>query len=103
MGIILQTAHIYNRLTRRLGVECIAWGLIVDMKIEIHRVSCRACDEIFCGRTQKEANDKHRQHIKKCPLLTALIKVERFRRKAEKILGRKVTFLEAAKLLGVKK
>ena len=71
-------------------------------KILIHRVSCRGCDEIFNGVTPKEAEDKHRQHIKTCQAIIALQKVERFRKKAEKILGRKVTFLEAAKLVGVK-
>ena len=67
-------------------------------KIIIHRVSCRACNETFNGATPKEAEDKHRQHIKTCQAIIALEKVERFRKKAEKILGRKVTFLEAAKL-----
>lgn len=72
------------------------------MKIEIHRVSCRACDAIFCGTTPKEAEEKHRQHIEKCEIIKTLEKIERFRKKAEKILGRKMTFLEAAKLLGRK-
>lgn len=73
------------------------------MKIEIHRVSCRACEELFCGMTLDEAKEKHRQHIKTCPAIEALEKVERFRKKAEKILGRKMTFLEVAKLIGAKK
>ena len=72
------------------------------MKIEIYRVSCRACDEIFYGRTLKEAEKKHRQHIKKCDTIIALEKVARFQKEASKILGREVTYLEAAKLLGVK-
>ncbi len=59
------------------------------MKIEIHRVSCRACDEIFCGATSEEAKKKHQQHIKQCQTIKALKKIERFRKKAEKILGRK--------------
>lgn len=73
------------------------------MEIEIHRVSCRACDKIFCAETFKEAKDMHRQHIEKCKTIKALKKIERFRKKAEKILGRKMTFLEASKLLGAKK
>ena len=73
------------------------------MKVEIHRVSCRACDEIFHGRTLEEAEEKHRQHIKTCPTIEAFEKIERFRKEAEKILGRKMTFLEASKLLGAKK
>ncbi len=71
-------------------------------QIVIHRVSCRGCDEIFNGTTIEEAEDKHRKHIKTCQALKTLEKVERFRKKAEKILGRKMTFLEAAKLMGVK-
>ena len=71
-------------------------------KIVIHRVSCRACDEIFNGATPKEAEDKHCQHIKTCQAIKTLEKVERFRKKAEKILGRKMTFLEASKLVRVK-
>lgn len=67
--------------------------------IEIHQVSCRACDEIFSGLTLEEAEKKHQQHIKKCETIKTLKKVERFRKKAEKILGRKMTFLEASKLL----
>lgn len=69
------------------------------MKIKIHRVSCRACDEIFTGITPEEAKEKHRQHIEKCETIKVLEKVERFRKASEKILGRKMTFLEAAKLL----
>ena len=69
------------------------------MDIEIHRVSCRACDEIFCGTTPEEARKKHQQHIKKCQTIKALEKIERFRKEAEKILGRKMTFLEASKLI----
>ena len=69
------------------------------MEIEIHRVSCRACDEIFNGTTHKEAEEKHRQHIENCQTIIALEKVERFRKEAEKILGRKMAFLEASKLL----
>jgi len=72
------------------------------MKIEIHRVSCRACNEIFCGRTLKEAEEKHRQHIKKCQTIKALEKVTMFQKKASKILGREVTLKEAYKLLGIK-
>ena len=73
------------------------------MEIEIHRFSCRACNEIFSGLTPEEAKEKHRQHIKNCDLIIILEKIERFRKKAEKILGRKMTFLEASKLIGVKK
>lgn len=73
------------------------------MKIEIHRVSCSGCDEIFSGTTLEEAEAKHQEHIKHCETIKALEKVERFRKEAEKILGRKVTFLEAAKFIGVKK
>lgn len=65
----------------------------------IYRVSCRACDEIFCGVTLEEAEKKHQQHIKKCETIKGLEKIERFRKEAEKILGRKMTFLEASKLL----
>ena len=72
-------------------------------KIEIHRVSCRACDEMFHGKTPEEAEEKHRQHIKSCQTIVALEKVERFRKATEKILGRKMTFLEAAKLIETKK
>ena len=72
-------------------------------QITIHRVSCRACEEIFNGTTPKEAEDKHREHIKTCQAIKALEKVERFRKKSEKILGRKMTFLEAAKLIRSKK
>lgn len=36
-------------------------------------------------------------------MIKALKKIERFRKKAEKILGRKMTFLEASKLLTGKK
>jgi len=73
------------------------------MKIIIHRVSCRACDQVFCAGSREKAEKKHRQHIKNCQALKALQKVERFRKRAEKILGRKMTFLETAKLLGAKK
>ncbi len=73
------------------------------MNIEIHRVSCRACEEVFCGLTLEKAKKKHQQHIKKCETIKALEKVERFRKKAEKILGRKMTFSEASKLLTSKK
>ena len=73
------------------------------MDIEIHRVSCRACNEIFCGITPEKAERKHQQHIKKCETIKALNKIEGFRKKAEKILGRKMTFLEASKLLTSKK
>ena len=72
-------------------------------KIEIHRISCRGCEKIFCGRTLEEAEDLHQQHLGKCDTLIALQKVERFRKESEKILGRKMTFLEAAKLIGAKK
>ena len=51
------------------------------MKIEIHRISCRACDEIFHGRTPEEAAEKHRQHVKDCQTIVALEKIERFRKK----------------------
>ena len=71
------------------------------MEIEIYRVSCRACDEIFHGATLEEAEEKHRQHIRNCETIKALEKIERFRIEAEKILGRKMTSLEASKLLGV--
>ena len=73
------------------------------MEIEIHRVSCRACDEIFSGLTLEEAEEKYRQHIKNCESIKVLEKIERFRKKAGEVLGRKMTFLEAAKLLGVKR
>ena len=73
------------------------------MEIEIHRISCEACDEIFHGRTPEEAAEKHRKHVKGCQTIVALEKIERFKKKAEKILGRKMTFLEASKLLGAKK
>ncbi len=73
------------------------------MEIEIYRVSCRGCDEMFNGTTLKEAEAKHREHIKHCETIKALEKVERFRGQAEEILGRKMTFLEAAKLIGAKK
>ena len=72
------------------------------MNIEIHRVSCRACEEIFCGRTLEEAKEKHRQHIKKCETIIALEKIDRFTKKAEKILGRELTRKEVFKLLGIK-
>lgn len=72
----------------------------IQMKIVIHRVSCRACVQIFCAETLEKAKKKHRQHIKNCQALKVLQKVERFRKRAEKILGRKMTFLEASKLLG---
>jgi len=72
------------------------------MEIEIHRVSCRACNEIFCGRTIEEAEEQHRQHIKKCQTIKALEKVSRFQKKASKILGQEVTTREACKLLGIK-
>lgn len=73
------------------------------VEIEIHRVSCRACNEIFCGMTLKEAEEKHRQHIKKCEIIKALKKVSRLQNKFEKILGRKLTRTEVYKLLGIKK
>ncbi|KKL85131.1 hypothetical protein LCGC14_1957810 [marine sediment metagenome] len=67
------------------------------------RVSCRACGEIFKGLTRREARKKHKQHVKTCESIKAIEKVERFRKEAEKILGRKMTFLEACYLLGAKK
>jgi hypothetical protein len=72
------------------------------MDIEIHRVSCRACDEIFCGLTLGEAKKKHREHIKKCEIIDALKKIGKFRKNAEKILGRKMTQKEVFKLLNIK-
>ena len=59
-----------------------------------------ACGEIFHGATLEEVKEKHRQHIKNCETIKALKKVEGFRKRAEKILGRRMTFLEASKLLG---
>jgi len=73
------------------------------MKIEIHRVSCRACDEIFCAGTLKEAEEKLQQHTENCETIKTLEKIEKFRKETEKILGRKMTFLEASKLLTDKK
>jgi len=73
------------------------------MKIEIYRISCRACDQIFCSRSLEKAKKKHRQHIRNCQTLKALQKIERFRKKAERILGRKISFFEAANLVRVKK
>lgn len=70
------------------------------MEIEIFRVGCGACNEVFNGVTQEAAEEKHRQHIKNCETIKALQKVENFRKEAEKILGRKVTFKEAGKMLG---
>jgi len=71
--------------------------------IEIHRVSCKACDKMFHGATLEEAEEKHRQHIKKCKSIKALEKVVRFQKKASKILGREVTTKEACKLLGIER
>lgn len=70
-------------------------------EIEIHRVSCRACNEIFAGMTLKEAEEKHRQHLEVCQTLKVLEKVCRFQEKASIILGREVTTKEVRKLLGI--
>jgi len=64
-------------------------------QITIHRVSCNACGEIFCGTTQKKALCKHKIHIKKC-------KVLRFWEEANKILGRELSLIEVNELLGIK-
>lgn len=71
------------------------------MNIEIHRVSCRACGEVFNGITLEEAKKKHRQHIKSCETIKALEKIERFQKEASKILKREVSIKEAMELLGV--
>ncbi len=84
-------------------VEIVHYRKGIEVEIEIHRISCRACDEIFNGTTPKEAEEKHQQHVESCEMIKALEKVERFRKKAEKILGRKMTFLEASKLIGTQK
>jgi len=68
-------------------------------EIRVYRVSCRACDEIFCGLTLEEAKERHQKHIKKCPAITALEKVECFRVEAEKVLGREMTLKEAIKIV----
>ena len=68
-------------------------------KLYIHRVSCRACDEIFSGLTFEEVTEKHQEHIKNCDAIKALEKVEKFRKEAEEVLGRKMTFSEATKLV----
>jgi len=68
-------------------------------KVVIHRFSCRACNEVFCGLTLEEAKKKHQEHIKTCDIILGLEKIEGFRRKCEEILGRKMTFKEASKLL----
>lgn len=63
------------------------------MKIEIHRIGCRGCDEIFNGVTPEEAEAKHQEHIKHCETIKALEKIERFREQAEKIF-RRICFFE---------
>lgn len=73
------------------------------MEIKIHRVSCRACDEIFYGKTLKEAKEKHKKHTKECPIIQAWKKVARFHEKAEKILGKKLTTQDVLEMLGIKR
>lgn len=68
-------------------------------KIAIYRVSCRACNKEFRALSLKKAKALHREHIKTCDTILALEKVERFRRTAEKILGRKMTFKETIDLI----
>ena len=63
-------------------------------KLIIHRVSCRACGEMFCASSLKKAKDKHQQHIKSCKILS-------FWEKANKILGRELTQEEVDKLMGL--
>lgn len=63
-------------------------------QITIHRISCRACGEIFCARTLKKAVHKHKIHVGKCKIL-------RFWKEANKILGKELTHSEVAKLLGI--
>lgn len=70
------------------------------MKIEIFRIKCRGCDKIFCASTLKQAKEKHKVHIKKCPTIIGLKKAARFQKKAEKILGRKLSFREVLYILG---
>ena len=72
-------------------------------KITIYRSSCRACGQIFCGISQKEANNNHKTHIKTCEAIEALTKIMRFARVTEKILGRKVGYEEATYMLTGKK
>lgn len=68
-------------------------------ELKIYRVSCRACDEMFSGLSLEEAIKRHQKHIKTCPALSVLEKVEKFRKESERILGRKMSFKEALKIV----
>ena len=68
----------------------------MNVQITIYRSSCIACGEMFCGKTQKDANRKHKIHVdKKCKILRAW-------KGFNKILGRELTHSEVIKLLGLK-
>jgi len=55
---------------------------------------------MFKGASQEEADKAHKQHVDNdCETIKVLKKVESFRKKAIKILGRELTFREATKLL----